>query len=134
MAAGRYNFTIEQGATVDFEVSYKDANLEPVDLTGYQARMQLRPKPTSTDVYITLSSSLEPCGTGLNLSGSHGLNPPTSGTIGVYISAQSSSQLDFARAYYDLEIASGSGNCAVVTRVIEGIAVLSKNITLGSFE
>ena len=29
MAAGRYNFTIEQGATVDFEIAYKDSNEKP---------------------------------------------------------------------------------------------------------
>ena len=39
MAAGKYNFTIEQGATVDFEVQYKDSNSLPVNLSGYQARM-----------------------------------------------------------------------------------------------
>ena len=133
MAAGKYKFTIEQGATTNFEIAYKDSNSDPIDLTGYQARMQLRPSPGSDIVYITLSSSLGPCGTGLNLSGSSGLNPPTSGTIGIYISAVSSSQLDFNEAYYDLEIASGSGNCAVVTRILEGKIQLSKNITLGSF-
>jgi len=39
MAAGKYSFTIEQGSTVDFEITYKDSNGNPVDLTGYQARM-----------------------------------------------------------------------------------------------
>ena len=39
MAAGRYNFTIEQGATVDFEIAYTDSNQNPIDLTNYQARM-----------------------------------------------------------------------------------------------
>jgi hypothetical protein len=34
---------------------------------------------------------------------------------------------------YDLEIASGSGNCATVTRILEGRIKLSKNITLGSY-
>ena len=43
MAAGKYNFTIEQGATVDFEIAYTDSNGDPIDLTGYDARMQLAP-------------------------------------------------------------------------------------------
>ena len=101
MAAGKYSFTIEQGATTDFEIAYKDSNGDPIDLTGYQARMQLRPAPGSSTLYLTLSSSLDPCGTGLNISGSSGLNPPTSGTIGIYISAVSSSMLDFDLASYD---------------------------------
>jgi len=133
MAAGKYNFTIEQGATVDFEIAYADSNGDPIDLTGYNARMQFRPAAGSQTLYLTLSSSLGPCGTGLNMSGSAGINPPTSGTIGIYISAVTSSQLDFASAQYDLEIASGSGDCAVVTRLLEGSVRLSKNVTLGSF-
>ena len=40
MAAGNYSFTIEQGATTDFEITYKDSSNNPVDLAGYTARMQ----------------------------------------------------------------------------------------------
>jgi len=136
MAAGRYDFTIEQGATVNFELAYKDSEGLPVDLTGFQARMQLRPTQFSDNVYITLSSSLDACGTGLNLSGSYNLNPPSSGTIGVFISAHSSSMLDFARAYYDLELAyteSNNPGCPIVVRLLEGAVALDRNVTLGSF-
>ena len=78
MSAGRYSFTIEQGATLDFELAYKDSDNNPVDLTGYQGRMQLRPSAGSDIKYITLSSSLAADGTGLNFNGSDGLNPPGS--------------------------------------------------------
>lgn len=132
MSAGRYSFTIEQGATLDFELAYKDSDNEKIDLTDYQGRMQIRPSAGSDTVYITLSSSLDDDGTGLNFSGSDGLNPPTSGTIGIFISATSSSQLDFSEAVYDLEIASGS-DFPIVTRLLEGQVQLSKNVTLGSF-
>ena len=132
MSAGRYSFTIEQGATLDFELAYKDANNDPIDLTGYQGRMQIRPSIGSDTVYITLSSSLDSDGTGLNFSGSDGLNPLTSGTIGIFISANSSSQLDFGEAVYDLELATGS-DYPIVTRLLEGKVQLSKNVTLGSF-
>mgnify|MGYP003135623546 CR=1 FL=1 len=133
MAAGIYSFTIEQGATTDFEVTYKDSTDTPVDLTGYKARMQIRPSIRSSEIYLTLSSSLGPCGTGLNLSGSNGITPLASGSIGIFISAISSSQLDFDSAKYDLEIASGSGNCAVVTRLLQGNVKLSKEVTQGSY-
>ena len=133
MAAGKYSFTIEQGSTVDFEIVYKDSNSDPIDLTLYTARMQLRPSIGSDIVHMTLSSSLNPCGTGLNMSGSNSANPPTSGSIGIFISAASSSLLDFNEAVYDLEIASGSGNCANVTRILQGKVKLSKNTTLGSY-
>ena len=32
MAAGKYSFTIEQGATLNFEIQYKDANGNPLQL------------------------------------------------------------------------------------------------------
>jgi hypothetical protein len=132
MAAGKYSFNIEQGATVDFELAYKDANNDPINLTGYHAKMQIRPNIGSDTVYLTLSSSLEDDGTGLNLSGSNSLNPPTSGTIGVFISANSSSQFDFSEAVYDLEIITGS-SYPVVTRLIEGKIQLIKEVTQGEY-
>ena len=59
MAAGRYSFVIEQGSTTDFEIIYKDSAGDPIDLTDYQARMQIRASQTgSSDIYLTLSSSL----------------------------------------------------------------------------
>jgi len=54
MSAGRYSFTIEQGSTVNFEIAYKDSGSNPINLTGYQARMQLRPSADSSTIYITL--------------------------------------------------------------------------------
>ena len=132
MSAGRYSFTIEQGSTLDFELAYKDSNNDPINLTGHQGRMQIRPAIGDSTFHITLSRSLDADGTGLNFSGSDGLNPPTSGTIGIFISAASSSLLDFGEAVYDLEIATIDAN-PVVTRLLEGKVQLSKNVTLGSF-
>lgn len=127
MAAGTYNFTIEQGTTVDFELQYTDANSLPISLAGYHGRMQIKSgfandKPTT---YANLSSSLLPDGTGLNFSGSVGTKPVASGSIGVYISAVSSSAFTFAKAKYDLELVSGS----TVTRLLEGVITLSKEVT-----
>ena len=133
MAAGIYNFTIEQGTTVDFEIAYKDSNSDPIDLTGYQARMQIKNLPGGSTTYLTLSSSLDASGTGLNLQGSSGTNPFTSGTIGVFIAAVTSSLLDFNTAFYDLELVSGNGNTANVTRVIQGKVTLDKEVTTGAY-
>ena len=136
MAAGSYSFTIEQGATTDFELVYKDSSGNPNDLTGYNARMQLKDSHGGSTTYLTLSSSLNPDGTGLNLSGSGGnaaSKPPTSGSIGIYISHTTSSNLTFSSAFYDLEIVSGSGNTATVTRLVQGKVNLSKEVTTGNY-
>jgi len=125
MAAGKYSFIIEQGATTNLNVQWTNNSGSAVDLTGYQARMQIRPGIEASDVYISLSSSLLPDGTGLNLSGSNGTTPVQSGSIGIYISAYSSSLLSFTEAYYDLEMVNGRE----VTRLLEGKVRLSKNVT-----
>ena len=124
MAAGKYSFIIEQGATTNFQINWTDESGSAVDLTGYQARMQLRTDYNSTPL-ISLSSSLKSDNTGINLSGSNFITPLASGSIGVYISAVSSSALDFGEAFYDLELVRGNE----VTRLLEGKIKLSKNVT-----
>lgn len=127
MAAGNYSFTIEQGSTVNFEIQYTDASSNPVNLTGYSGKMQIKSNfaDDNPTTYATLSSSLATDGTGLNFSGSAGTKPPTSGSIGIYISAVSSSAFNFSKAKYDLEITSGS----TVTRLLQGTITLSKEVT-----
>jgi hypothetical protein len=125
MSAGKYSFVLEQGSTFDIEIQYKDTTGSAVDLSGYSGKMQIRPTIASETVYLTLSSSLNGDGTGLNFSGSNGSIPPTSGSVGIFISATSSSALDFTEAVYDLEITSGS----IVTRILEGKVKLSKEVT-----
>lgn len=126
MAAGKYSFIIEQGATTNFQINWNDESGSAIDLSGYHAKMQIRPQVESPEVFITLSSSLsDSCGTGINLSGSNGITPLASGSIGIYISAESSSLLSFGEAYYDLELIKG----CEVTRLLEGKVKLSKNVT-----
>lgn len=131
MSAGRYSFTIEQGTTVNFEIRYKDAKGIPINLAGYEGKMQIKSGYANSNptVYLTLSSSLNPDGTGLNFSGSNGLTSPESGSIGVYISACTSSMLTFDTALYDLEIYSGSGDCPYTIRLLEGQIKISKEVT-----
>lgn len=128
MAAGKYSFILEQGSTFERELTYQDSNGTPIDLTNYSARMQFRPAAGSSTLYLTLSSSLMPDSTGLNMNGLSGLNPGASGTIGIVISAATSSLLTFEEAAYDLEIYSGS----YASRIIEGKVKLSKEVTLGN--
>ena len=127
MAAGKYTFAIEQGSTVQFEIQYKDASNVPISLAGYTARMQLRPDyaDNTAITYISLTTTRDSDGTGLNMSGSNGSTPVQSGSIGIYISAASSSAFTFNEAKYDLEIVSGS----VVTRILEGCVKLRKEVT-----
>lgn len=125
MAAGRYSFIIEQGATTNIQINWTDDSGSAIDLTGYHARMQVRPSVESDTIYLSLSSSLQSDGTGLNLSGSNGTTPLSSGSLAIYMSADVTEDLNFNEAFYDLEMVNGS----VVTRLLEGKVKLSKNVT-----
>lgn len=128
MAAGRYLLTIEQGSTTDLLLEWKDSNGEPVDLSGYTARMQIRPSVDSSTTYLSITNTLSNDGTGLNLTPESAsvVLPRTSGSIGLFISAASSSNLNFAEGVYDIELQSNGG---IVTRLLEGLAKLSKEVT-----
>lgn len=124
--AARYSFTIDQGATKEFTVVYADADNVPVDLTGYTAKMQIRPNPGSEVLYATLSTTISPNGSGLYITGlPSNPVPATSGSIGVVMSAALTTNLNFGEASYDLELYNGT----YVIRVIEGKVRLNKEVT-----
>ena len=127
MSAGKYALLIEQGATLKLDLAYKDSNNAAINLSGYSGKLQIKDNyaDSATTTYLTLSSSLNADGTGINFSGSSNSISPVSGTIGIVISAVSSSVLTFDTAYYDLEIMSGS----IVTRLLQGTVKINKEVT-----
>ena len=122
MAAGKYNFTIEQGTTVDFELVYRDKDNQPIDIDSYTGRMQIKDKPGGNITHITLTNNLATDGTGLDF------DDGEQGKIRVFISAYSSSLLDFNKASYDLEIATNE-TYPIVTRLLQGTVTLDKEVT-----
>ena len=44
MSAGKYDFTIEQGATFSLQVTWKDSTGTPINLTGYTISGKLKRK------------------------------------------------------------------------------------------
>lgn len=130
MAAGKYSFIIEQGATVDFEIVYKNPNSTPVVLDGYTASMQIKSAPGGT-IYASLSGSSEntfsqtASGSYISLKGSNNTTPLTSGSIGIFIGHAVTNDFNFGEAVYDLELE----NDQVKTRLLEGKVQLSKQVT-----
>lgn len=113
--AGQYNFTIEQGATFTRVIIWKDENGNPVDVTGYVARMQIR--KTKGDSKIILSLDSGDLG-GITLG-------TTDGKITITIPADVTADLNFDSGVYDLELEKSG----VVTRLLEGRVTLSKEVT-----
>ena len=130
MAAGNYSFTIEQGATTDFEIKWTDSAGSMVDLAGYTGTMQIK-SSAGGSVYATLSSSLSGTQTKasgsqfLSMSGSNLTTAVVSGSIGVYIGHDVTDSLTFTEAVYDLEMAKGESKI----RLLQGKVKLSKEIT-----
>ncbi len=115
MAAGIINFEIEQGATFQHRLTWKDGNGDPVDVTGYVAKMQIRDKVASVDVLMELSSA-----NGRIILGGD------QGTIDLEINAPDSAAIIWKKGVHDLELESPAG---VVTRLVEGKVSVSPEVT-----
>ena len=133
MAAGNYTFTIEQGATTDFEIQYKDSGSNAINLAGQYAEMRIRTNYGGT-VLATLTSSMgapnlsytKASGSSfLSISGSNLSTPVASGSIGVYIGHAITDSFTFDKAYYDIEVTNDQAR----TRILQGKIKLSKDIT-----
>ncbi len=112
--AGKYNFTIKQGATFGFGLVWKDSDGDLVDLTGYTARMQLRYGSVNGDVAIELTTEDD----GLSI------DELTSSVI-VSISAEQAEGILAKPCVYDLEMVKGDR----VVRLLEGKVKISAEVT-----
>lgn len=54
--AARYDIMCDQGSTLERTFVFRDANKNPINNTGWSARMQVRPAFRSDQVYLNLSS------------------------------------------------------------------------------
>jgi hypothetical protein len=115
MIAGVYNLTIEQGATFRRTLTVKDSAGLVVNLTGYTARMQIRPEIDSSTVMVSLTTA----NGGITLGGALG-------TIALYLSDTTTSSMQF-EGVYDLElIQTSTGD---VIRVLKGKVRLDPEVT-----
>jgi len=131
MACAKITILINQGETFDRRFEWKDGDGNPIDLSYYHSRMQIRPTVDSSTVYATLSSSIALDGTGIThtpYSGSVQL-PESSGSFAVKISAYSSSLMSFNEAYADFFFYSGSGFTMFADKVFDAKVKLIKSVT-----
>jgi len=112
-----YNVEIDQGADWYLDVNYDQPNGSPVNLTSYTAALQLRSLPEDTTAVLTLTTA----NGGITITGATGL-------VAIHATATQTRAIDDGTYYYDLEITSGASP-AVVTRLIQGQAVVSAEVT-----
>jgi|TARA_R110000823_G_scaffold206862_1_gene337556 hypothetical protein len=123
MAAGNYSFTIEQGTTFERIFKYKDENGSPVDLTGYDVRMQIR-STYGSDILASLTSGSGDFVISVPVDAAEGVTDKNQ--IKLTISASHTAAYTFDQALYDIELESGTG---VVTRLLQGKIKLSREVT-----
>lgn len=102
---------IEAGATFSTEVTVSDAFGNSLNLASYQARAQLRKSyysTTAVDFVVSITDS-------------------SAGIITLGLSAANTSNIRAGRYVYDVEIENNTNG--VVTRIFEGTATVSPNVT-----
>ncbi len=117
--AGRYDITIEQGATFSLPLSLKNSDNTAFNLTGYTGRGQIRKYHRSTTIVASFTVTISVT--------------PTDGTLTVTMTAAETAALacgetiieDKSKYVYDIEIVAG----AVVKRILDGYAYVSPEVT-----
>lgn len=102
------NFTIDAGGTLVREFIYKDDNGDTIDISGYQARAQVR-KSTFKELIIDSEPTID----------------PENFVITMTWTAAQTSKLVESNYVYGLEIYNEAGDVAVLTR---GILTVNQEI------
>ena len=111
MAAGKHNFTLEQGSTFNREITVQENN-QALNLTGYSARMQMRSTHDSSTIALTYTSTIA--------------SPASNGKINLSATATQTASIEEGMYVYDLEIESSGGE---VTRLMEGQVTVTPEVT-----
>lgn len=114
--AVKHKIKIEQGATFNYPITWKPGGVT-ADLTGFTARMEIRPDIDSDVVIARLDTE----------NGSI-LIEGLQGKVTLHLTAAQTALLNFDVAVYDLELVAPNEE---VTRLIEGSVSLSREVTRG---
>lgn len=114
MAAGTHDFICDAGATFNKVIQITDSSDDPVNLTGFTARMQARPSVTSSTLLVELTTA----------NGLITLDAPN-GQITLTIPAATTVDFKAGNYVYDLETVNG----ATVERVLQGAFVVRGEVT-----
>ena len=114
MPAGIYNIVAEQGATLTRTITWNNSLGQPINLTNYTARMQVRNDYDSSTALLTLTTE----NGGITLGG-------VLGTVILTVSASSMALVASGSYVYDLELVSND----VVTRLVQGSFTVNAEVT-----
>ena len=110
MAAGTYNFIVEQGATFNRILTVKENN-SAMNLTGYSVASKMRSTHDSSTVVGTFTCTI---------------SNASSGEITMSMTNSTTAAIEEGIYVYDLEITSGTGT---VTRLLQGEVTVNPEVT-----
>lgn len=124
MTAARHDFTAEKGATFKRKLVYRDPAGQPIDLTGWAAKFQVRDEFNSATALVSLTEA-----NGITLGGA-------TGEIEIRISDEAAAAIALAnvgnafpptmRAVYDLTLTDAAGD---TFRIIEGLFLIKQGVS-----
>lgn len=115
MAAGKLDISIEQYADWDLDLTVTEdtgSGSEPMDLSAYSVRMQVRPNAASREILVQLDEA-------------NGRATIVGGTVSLSLTAEETGRLTFGDAVYDVLLESEDD----VIRLVEGKAAISPGVT-----
>lgn len=110
MAAGKYDFIIEQGATFTRQITWQDSSGVGIDLTGFSLSGKIRRKYTDTTALTSFTMTIIDA---------------NSGIFSFSLTALETSILQASECVYDIEANTGS----TVYRVLEGKCTITPEAT-----
>lgn len=113
--AGIRNFKVDQSANFRFSLVYKDPNGDPIDLTQYSVRMDIKSAPGSKKILASCT-----IGNGITVD-------PLNGRIDIDVSHEKTSKIAYPKSAYDVIIEDVNG---VITRLVEGWLEVSRAVTV----
>jgi hypothetical protein len=115
LLAAEIPIQVNQGATYQLDLTWKDENDSPRNLGGYTARMQVRGHYNSASPVLDISSPSEIT-----------FPDAANGEIRIALTDTVTAGLPAGKFLYDLEMESGSGE---VTRIAEGTFTVLPEVT-----
>ena len=109
--AAIYNLVVDQGTTFIANIRYLDSDKNPIDITGFDARSQMRRSYTSANAYTLTANVTDGAG----------------GNVTISMSAADSANVQSGRYVYDVE--AYDANTGTVHRVVEGIVTVYPEVT-----
>lgn len=127
MAAGKYDFSIEQGSSFKIDFVYKDQNKQPVNLTNWCVRLAWKTNTGTTQAFSSDNTNYALYT--LDVGGANG-------KISFMLPANITSAFNFDTAKYDLDLQSpddfSAGGDPYVKRLLYGTITLIKRFSATS--